>query len=129
MFMAKEFYYRGKNLKEIKEMSLEEFSKLLPSCERRSIKRGLTQRQKKLLEKIKEEPDNFHKTHERDMVIIPEMLGAKLGIYNGKEFVRIEVQPEMLGYRLGDFSLTRQRVKHSAPGAGATRGSKHIPLK
>ncbi|MBD3155053.1 MAG: 30S ribosomal protein S19 [Candidatus Aenigmarchaeota archaeon] len=127
--MAKEFYYRGKNLKEIKEMSLEEFSKLLPSRERRSIKRGLTQRQKKLLEKIKEEPDSFHKTHERDMVIIPEILGAKLGIYNGKEFVRIEVQPEMLGYRLGDFSLTRQRVKHSAPGAGATRGSKHIPLK
>jgi small subunit ribosomal protein S19 len=81
------------------------------------------------LTNIKEGPAEFHNTHERDIVIIPEMLGANLGIYNGKEFVRIEIQPEMLGYRLGDFSMTRQRVKHSAPGAGATRGSKHIPLK
>ena len=127
--MAREFYYKGKSTKELKELSLEEFIKLLPSRERRTIKRGLTPRQKKLLVKIKEEPDEFHKTHERDMVIIPEMIGAKLGIYNGKEFVRVEIQPEMLGYRLGDFSMTRQRVKHSAPGAGATRGSKHIPLK
>ncbi len=129
MIMAKEFYYKGKALEELKEMNLEEFSKLIPSNERRLIKRGFSERQKKLLEKLKENPDKFHKTHERDMVIIPSMIGAKLGVYNGKKFVRVNIEPEMLGHRLGEFSLTRERVKHSAPGAGSTRGSRHIPLK
>ena len=127
--MVREFYYKGKTLEELREMSIEEFSKLLTSRERRSIIRGLTDRQKKLLEKIKSEPEKFHKTHERDMVILPEMVGAKLGVYNGKEYVPIEIKPEMIGHRLGEFVLTRKRVKHSAPGVGATRGSKHIPLK
>lgn len=127
--MAREFYYKGKGLEEIKKLSLEEFSRIIPSRERRSLIRGFTDRQKKLLEKIKQEPDKFHKTHERDMIIVPSMLDAKLGIYNGKEFIRVTITPEMLGHRLGEFSLTRGRVKHSSPGMGATRGSKHIPLK
>ena len=127
--MAREFYYRGKKLEEIQKMSLEEFSKIVPSRERRRLLRGLTERQKKLLENIKKYPDKFHKTHERDMVIIPQMIGVKLGVFNGKEFVRVEITPEMIGHRLGEFSLTRARIKHSSPGAGATRGSKHIPLK
>jgi len=127
--MAREFYYKGKKLEELKLMSLDEFSRIIPSRERRSIKRGFSDRQKGLLEKIKQKPDKFHKTHERDMVIIPQMLDANLGVFNGKEFVRVTITPEMLGHRLGEFSLTRGRVKHSNPGAGATRGSKHIPLK
>jgi len=127
--MVREFYYKGKTQEELKKMSLEEFSRLVPSRERRSITRGFTERQKKLLEKIKQEPNKFHKTHERDMIIIPSMIDAKLGVFNGKEFVRVTVTAEMLGHRLGEFSLTRGRVKHSSPGAGATRGSKHIPLK
>jgi small subunit ribosomal protein S19 len=127
--MAREFYYRGKNLEELKKMSIEEFAKLLPSRQRRTIVKGLTERQRKLLDQIKEKPQKFHKTHERDMVIVPQMIGANLGIYNGKEFLRVNITQEMLGHRLGEFSLTRGRVKHSSPGAGATRGSKHIPLK
>jgi len=127
--MAREFYYKGKKTEELRDMSLDEFSKIIPSRERRTIKRGFSDRQKGLLEKIKEKPDKFHKTHERDMVIIPQMLDANLGVFNGKEFVRVTITPEMLGHRLGEFSLTRGRIKHSNPGAGATRGSKHIPLK
>ncbi len=127
--MAREFYYKGKKLEELRDMSLDEFSRIIPSRERRSMKRGFSDRQRGLLEKIKEKPDKFHKTHERDMVIIPQMLDAKLGVFNGKEFIRVTITPEMLGHRLGEFSLTRGRVKHSSPGAGATRGSKHIPLK
>ncbi|MEM5793303.1 MAG: 30S ribosomal protein S19 [Candidatus Aenigmatarchaeota archaeon] len=127
--MAREFQYRGKSLEEIKNMSLEEFAQLLTSRERRRILRGLSERQKKLLEEIKKKPEKFHKTHERDMIIIPQMIGAKIGVHNGKEFVRVEIIPEMLGHRLGEFALTRARVKHSGPGVGATRGSKHIPLK
>lgn len=116
-------------MEELKKMSLEEFSRILTSRERRSLLRGLTERQKKLLEEIRKDPKKFHKTHERDMVILPEMIGVKLGIYSGKEYKPVEITPEMIGHRLGEFALTRERVLHSAPGAGATRGSKHIPLK
>jgi len=127
--MVRIFKYKGKTLEELKKMSLEEFSKILTSNERRSLLRGLTERQKKLLEEIRNNPTKFHKTHERDMIILPEMVGVKIGIYNGKEYKPVEIKPEMIGHRLGEFALTRGRVLHSAPGAGATRGSKHIPLK
>lgn len=129
MSMVRIFKYKGKTLEELKKMSLEEFSKLLPSRERRSLLRGLTDRQKKLLEEIRKGPKKFHRTHERDMVILPEMVGVRLGVYNGKEFKSVDINFEMIGYRLGEFALTRQRTLHSAPGVGATRGSKHIPLK
>ncbi|OGI15363.1 30S ribosomal protein S19 [Candidatus Micrarchaeota archaeon RBG_16_49_10] len=127
--MAKEILFKGRKPEELRALGLEDFSKLIPSTERRRIRRGFTDRQKKLLSDIKKDPEKFHKTHERDMVIIPEMLDANLGIHNGKEFVHIKIKPEMLGHRLGEFSMTRRRVKHSDPGAGATRGSKHVPLK
>ncbi len=123
------FMYRGKSLEEIQNMSLAEFSKLLPARERRSLKRGLTERQKKLLEKIRKNPNKFHKTHCRDMLILPEMIGVKIGVHNGKEYVPIEIKPEMIGHRLGEFVLTRKQVKHSAPGFGATKSSKFVPLK
>jgi small subunit ribosomal protein S19 len=127
--MVRIFKYKGKTLEELKSMNLEEFSRLLSSKERRSLLRGLTERQKKLLEDIKKNPEQFYKTHERDMVILPEMIGIKFGIYSGKEYKTVTIAPEMIGHRLGEFALTRVRVMHSAPGAGATRGSKHIPLK
>ena len=127
--MARIFKYKGKTLEELEKLSLEEFSKLLPSRERRSLLRGLTERQKKLLGKIRNDPKKFHRTHERDMIILPEMVDVKFGVYNGKEYKPVTVNPEMLGHRLGEFALTRQRTLHSAPGVGATRGSKHIPLK
>jgi len=127
--MVRVFKYRGKTLEELKKMSLEEFSKILTSRERRSLLKGLTERQKKLLEEIRKTPEKFHKTYERDMVILPEMIDVKLGVYNGKEFKPVIITLGMIGHRLGEFVLTRQRVLHSAPGVGATRGSKHIPFK
>jgi small subunit ribosomal protein S19 len=63
------------------------------------------------------------------MVILPEMVGLKFGIHNGKEFVVVEIIPEMIGHRLGEFSQTRKKVTHGAPGIGATRSSMYIPLK
>jgi small subunit ribosomal protein S19 len=69
------------------------------------------------------------KTHVRDAVILPEWVGVKFGIHNGKEFKIIVILPDMVGYRLGDFAHSTGRVLHSGPGVGATRGSKFIPLK
>ena len=126
--MAK-FEFRGKSVEELKTISLEEFIKLIPARERRSLKRGYTEDQKKLLANIKRDPKKFHKTHSRELIITPDILGVKIGIHNGKEYVAIEMKPEMLGHRLGEFAPTRKMVKHSAPGFGATKSSKFIPLK
>jgi small subunit ribosomal protein S19 len=77
----------------------------------------------------KANPKKMIKTHIRDAVILPEWLGLTFGIHNGKEFKRVEITLTKIGRRLGDFSHSTQRVLHSGPGVGATRGSKFVPLK
>ncbi len=129
--MAKIYKFRGKTQEELEQMSLEEFSALLKSRQRRALKRGLPKQQKKLLEKIRKQKgkDKLIRTHSREMLVLPEMIGAKLGIHNGHEFVMVIIDASMLGHRLGEFSQTRKKVTHSAPGLGATRSSKFVPLK
>lgn len=127
--MVREFAFRGAGINELKGMSAEDFAKLCRSRERRALKRGFTEIEKKLLIRIRKKPGKFHRTHAREMVIVPEMLGARLGVHNGKEYVTVEIKPEHLGHRLGEFAPTRKLVKHSAPGFGATRSSKYVPLK
>ncbi len=126
--MPKEFKFRGKTVEELRKMDLTEFAKLLDSRKRRSLMRGLTDAQKDLLEGIRKGKE-YIKTHARDMVILPEMVGSKIGIHNGQDFVEVEIKPEMIGKFLGEFAETRKSVDHSAPGLGATRTSKHVPLK
>ncbi|QQG39864.1 MAG: 30S ribosomal protein S19 [Candidatus Aenigmatarchaeota archaeon] len=125
--MAKEYLYRGRTVEDLKKLSLEEFVTLLPSRARRSLKRGLSDDQKTLLKDIR--ANASVKTHVRDLVILPEMVGKKISVYNGKEFVSFDVIPQMIGFRLGDFAITIKEVKHSSPGMGATRSSKFVPLK
>lgn len=133
--MASDFSYRGHELDELQDMTLDDFSELLPAKERRFLKRGLPSRQKKLLERIrqvkeKETPEEeFIRTHCRDMIILPEMIGLRFGVYDGSDFSPVEVEPRMIGHRLGEFALTRKKVKHSTPGIGATRSSLYVPLK
>ncbi|MBY9016397.1 MAG: 30S ribosomal protein S19 [Candidatus Lokiarchaeota archaeon] len=130
------FHYRGHTLEELKKMNMDEFVKLLPSRARRSLRRGLPPRQKKLLERLrrayrakKRGKDILTRTHVRDMLIFPEMVGLQIGVYNGKSYEVVEVKPEMIGHYLGEFSLTRRYVQHGSPGIGATRSSKYVPLK
>lgn len=122
------FTYRGKTLEQLKKMSMEEFAELLPSRQRRTIFRGFDDEHKKILQKVKD-GDSTIKTHLRNMIIFPDMVGLTLEIYNGKQFERIEVIPEMLGSYFGEYSLTRRRVSHGSAGVGATRSSKFVPLK
>lgn len=111
-------------------MSLEEFANLLPSKERRHILRGLSEGERKLLKKIKEAKEGtIIKTHSREMVVLPEMVGLTIYVYSGKDFVPLEIQPSMIGRRLGEFVLTHKLVKHGMPGVGATRSSLYVPLK
>jgi small subunit ribosomal protein S19 len=131
--MPKKFTFRGLGIEELQKLSLDEFAELLPSRERRVIRRGFSPKHKRLLERVRKARERGDtkpiRTHLRDMVILPEMVGLKFGIHNGKEFVVVEIIPEMIGHRLGEFSQTRKKVTHGAPGIGATRSSMYIPLK
>jgi small subunit ribosomal protein S19 len=123
-----EFTYRGMTLDQLKKMSIEEFAEFLPARQRRTIRRGFSNEHNKILHRIKN-GDTTIKTHLRNMIIFPEMVGLNLEIYNGRQFERIEVIPEMLGCYFGEFSLTRRRVSHGSAGVGATKSSKFVPLK
>ena len=129
-FKKKEFAYRGLSLEELQKLTIEEFMQLLPSRMRRTLKRGLTVKQNKLLNDIEKanEGDQI-RTHCRDMIILPNFVDHTINIHNGKEFQRVDIQPNMIGHYLGEFALTRQKVKHTGPGVGATRSSKFMPLK
>ena len=134
--MPKKFTFRGYTLEELQKLSLDEFAGLLQSRQRRSLLRGLQPRHKKLLEHVravreqkKGGKEAVIRTHCRDMIILPEMVGLKFGVHNGKEFVVVEIKPEMLAHRLGELSMTRKKVTHGTPGIGATRSSLYVPLK
>ncbi len=126
--MAKEFTYRGKNVEELKKMSIDEFSKLIKSEYRRNLKRGIPHAQKVLLDHISKGRKKL-KTHSREMIIIPKMMGQVIEVHGGKSFEQVRVTEEMLGRRLGEFVLTRRKVQHGAPGIGATKGSKAASVK
>ena len=128
MAERKQKTFRGFTEEELRAMPLDEFVRLIPSRERRSLQRGLNQQQKRLLQKLAAGKDRV-KTHSRDMVIIPAMLGKTILVHNGKQFVDVTITLEMLGHRLGEFAFTRKRVQHSSPGVGATRSSAHMSVK
>jgi small subunit ribosomal protein S19 len=134
--MPKEFSYRGHNLTNLTGMSMDEFINLLPARQRRSLQRGLTPEQRVLLEKLREAKEARKqgkevnlKTHVRDLIILPEMVGVKIQVHNGKEFVAIDIRPEMIGHYLGEFAITNKPVRHGTPGIGASRSSMYVPLK
>jgi small subunit ribosomal protein S19 len=131
--MPKEFAYRGYTLNQLQGMSMDEFITILPSRQRRTLHRGLKPEQRTLLEKIREaqkkEGNMVVKTHVRNMVILPEMVGVTIQVHNGKEFVEMTIKPEMIGHSLGEFAITNKPVRHGTPGIGASRSSMYVPLK
>lgn len=141
MEAASKYLYRGHSLEELMKMPLEKFAELLPSRQRRSLQRtilrGTSEEHLKLLEKIrrakkiveagKKQPTI--KTHLRDFIILPEMVGLTIHVHNGKEFVPVEITPERIGHYLGEFAPTTKKVEHGEPGLKATRSSMFVALK
>ena len=124
----KEFMFRGKKMDELKKLSIKEFAELIPSKERRKIKRGLTDQEKILLKKVERNDRNIE-THCREMIILPMMVGKEIKIHRGNEFVPIMIAEDMVGHRLGEFAPSRKTVSHSSPGIGATRSSANLSVK
>lgn len=123
-----EFTYRGHSIADLQQMALSELLALMPARVRRKFNRGLSREQEKLLTDIRSGAAPL-RTHLRDMVIMPEMVGKTIEIHNGKEFQKVEIQPEAVFHYLGEFALTRKKVSHGSAGIGATRSSKYVPLK
>ncbi len=131
--MAKEILFYGKTLEELEKIDIKDFIKLIPARQRRTLKHGFTEMEKRLLVRIRKvkqgKSSKIIKTHCRDMVIIPEMLNLTIHVYNGKEYMPIIITIEMLGHYLGEFAQTRKKVQHSAPGIGATKSSSALSVK
>nr|CAG8625541.1 10887_t:CDS:2 [Entrophospora candida]CAG8652444.1 6404_t:CDS:2 [Entrophospora candida] len=133
----KKFSYRGVDLDQLLDLSSEQLMDLVHARARRRFQRGLKRKPMGLIKKLRKAkkeapPDdkpNVVKTHLRDMIIVPEMIGSIIGVYNGKTFNQVEIKPEMIGHYLGEFSVTYKPVKHGRPGIGATHSSRFIPLK
>ncbi len=121
----KQITFRGKTIEELKGLEIREFAKYLTSRTRRTVLRqfqdieNFVSRAKKKIEKNKPV-----RTHKRTIIVVPQMVGMKIQTYNGREFVPVEITGQMLGHRLGEFSMTRAKIKHSGAGIGATKGSK-----
>ncbi|OXB70822.1 UNVERIFIED_CONTAM: hypothetical protein H355_005458 [Colinus virginianus] len=163
------FSYRGVDLDKLLDMEMDDLLELFRARQRRKFQRGIKRKATTLMKKLRisklkcpygEKPEPVN-THLRDLVVVPEMIGSVVGVYNGKQFINVEIkvghpsqtqeelnnvashhkkfcsylccilglQPEMVGYYLGEFSITYKPVSPGKPGIGATHSSRFIPLK
>ncbi|KAL5287108.1 RpS15.2 family protein [Megaselia abdita] len=133
----RKFTYRGVDLDQLLDMPNNQLVELMHSRARRRFARGLKRKPMALIKKLRKakkeappmEKPAIVKTHLRNMIVVPEMIGSIIGIYNGKTFNQVEIKAEMIGQYFGEFSLSYKPVKHGRPGIGATHSSRFIPLK
>ena len=131
--MVKEFTYRGLSKEDLDNTSLEKLFQLFNSRQRRSLTRGITDGKRKLIEEIKAAKAGKLKTpiktHLRDLIVLPYMVGVTVNVFSGKDLVPVAIKTEMVGHYLGEYVITNKRVNHGAPGVGASRSSLYVPLK
>ena len=128
--MVKEFTYHRLSKEELDNISNEKLFKLFTARVRRSLTRGINDDKRKLMEEMKDKNNkNPIKTHLRDVIILPYMIGKTVHVFSGKEFVPVIIAVQMVGHYLGEYVITNKRVNHGAPGVGASRSSLYVPLK
>ena len=112
----KRLTFRGKEIEELVELKQENLWELMSSRVQRKMRRagGLRGRYLKLTEKVKasklnlgvgEKPKTI-KTHLRNAIITPDMVGGVVAVYSGKEYKEFEIKFDMIGRYLAEFSLT-----------------------
>ena len=131
--MVKIFEFQGMDLKELEKIPMDQLFKLFPARQRRSLGRGISDGKRKLVGEIKASKagtlKNPIRTHLRDLIILPYMVGVQVNVYSGKEFTAVNISPEMISHYLGEYVITNKKVSHGAPGVGASRSSLYVPLK
>merc|ERR1739838_627801 len=129
----KKYSYRGIDLDKLLDMSNQDLMELFRARQRRKFSRGIKRKPISLLKKLRkakretaygEKPEAI-KTHLRNMVIVPEMIGSVVAVYNGKQFINVEIKPDMIGHYLAEFSITYKPIKH---GRAGMKGA-FVPLK
>ncbi len=135
---AKKFIYRGHELKNILEMSMDAQVKLMRSRQRRRFAHGIQNKYDRLIKKVRkqikdrssaEEKPLPVRTHLRNCIIVPEMVQGVLEVYSGKYWNTVEVRSDMIGTYLGEYSMSYKPIRHGKVGVGATRSSKFTSLK
>lgn len=117
--------FRGKTLEELKTLDVRESAKFMKSRPRRSVLRNFDTIEKFIKRCEKKLAKNKKlKTHQRDLVIAPQLVGLTIGIHNGRNFQEIPITVEMIGHRLGEFAPTRVKATHTSMGLGATKSSR-----
>ena len=110
----RKYTYRGVDLDQLLDMNNEGLMELFTCRIRRKFTRGIKRKPMALIKKLRkkkkecpvnEKPDVV-KTHLRNMIVVPEMTGSIVGVYNGKVFTQVEIKPEMIGHYLGEFSIS-----------------------
>ncbi|GMH66550.1 hypothetical protein TL16_g04457, partial [Triparma laevis f. inornata] len=132
----RKFTFRGIDLDKLLDLTNDELMDLVTARARRRMSRGLKRKPMALIKRLRNAKKNAApgekprgiKTHLRNMIIVPEMIGSIVGIYNGKMFCGVEIKAEMIGMYLGEFAITYKPVRHGRPGIGATNSSRFIPL-
>ena len=124
--------YRGIEINDLIDMKLPNVVKLLGSRQRRRYARGMQKKYDTLLKKVQkaiieceegEKPKGV-KTHLRNAIVLPQMVGSVIEVYRGNNFVPVEIKCDMIGHYLGEFSMTYKPVSHGKLGVGATKSSK-----
>ena len=124
--------YRGVELNDLLDMQIHNVVKLFRSRQRRRFAKGLKKKYDTLAAKLRkskaesqvgEKPKGV-KTHLRNAIVLPEMVGSVAEVYNGRDFVPVEIKTGMIGHYFGEFSMTYKPIAHGKLGVGATRSSK-----
>jgi len=126
--MVKEFTYHGLSKEDLVNLPIDKLFKLFPARIRRSLTRGINDDKRKVMKDIKDNKNPI-RTHLRDIIILPYMIGTTIHVFSGKEFVPVNITIQMVGHYLGEYVITNKRVNHGAPGVGASRSSLYVPLK
>jgi small subunit ribosomal protein S19 len=135
--LVREFKFKGYSAEQLQTLSVEALLPLLNARQRRSLDKRvahyMNDGKRKLREEIKlaieGKLNGQLRTHIRDMIILPDMIGLNINVHNGKDFYGINIRKEMVGHYLGEYAITNKRVQHGTPGVGASRSSLYVPLK
>jgi small subunit ribosomal protein S15e len=132
------YFYRGIEVHKLLDLSHGDLMQLMHARARRRFARGnvpmhFIQRLRKAKKSVDpadpmSKPD-IVKTHLRNMLIVPEMVAAQVGVYNGLGYSLVEIKPHMIGHYLGEFSITYKPCRHGKAGLGASMATRFIPVK
>jgi len=134
---VRKYTYRGLQLEDLMGLKNEKLVELFGARQRRRFERGLKHKYQRFIMKLRKAKKNLGqgekppvvKTHLRNAIVLPEMVGSIVGVHTGKEFAGVEIKFDMIGRYLGEFALSYRPTRHGKPGVGATKGSAHTSLK